>query len=111
MADLSAELQKMEYEVFGLAREYAEALASEDLQKLAKIQSNTSEIESTIKIENITEISNLINPIKIRELNKTINSTVAKSARNILDEFLHTPSLENYNELEKFLKSLKNFAF
>ena len=86
-------------------------VSKKDLQKLAKIQSNTSEIESTIKIENITEISNLINPIKIRELNKTINSTVAKSARNILDEFLHTPSLENYNELEKFLKSLKNFAF
>ena len=37
VADLSAELQKMEYEVFGLAREYAEALATDDLQKLASL--------------------------------------------------------------------------
>lgn len=37
VADLDAELQKMEYEVFGLAREYAEALAAKDLQKLASL--------------------------------------------------------------------------
>ena len=86
-------------------------VSKKDLQKLAKIQSNISEIEPIIKIETITEINDLINPMKIRELNKTINLTMAKSARNILDEFLHTPSLENYNELDKFLKSLKNLAF
>lgn len=86
-------------------------VSKKDLQKLAKIQSNISEIEPIIKIETITEINDLINPMKIRELNKTINLTMAKSARNMLDEFLHTPSLENYNELDKFLKSLKNLAF
>ena len=37
VADLDAELQKMEYEVFGLAREYAEALASNNTQKLASL--------------------------------------------------------------------------
>ena len=37
VADLDAELQKMEYEVFGLAREYAEALAAKDLQKLSSL--------------------------------------------------------------------------
>ncbi|WP_020167297.1 MULTISPECIES: acyl-CoA dehydrogenase family protein [Methylotenera] len=37
VADLDAELQKMEYEVFGLAREYAEALAVKDLQKLSSL--------------------------------------------------------------------------
>ena len=37
VADLDAELQKMEYEVFGLAREYAEALAAENTQKLASL--------------------------------------------------------------------------
>ena len=86
-------------------------VSKKDLQKLAKIQSNISEIEPIIKIETITEINDLISPMKIRELNKTINLTMAKSARNILDEFLHTPSLENYNVLDKFLKSLKSLAF
>ena len=86
-------------------------VSKKDLQKLAKIQSNISEIEPIIKIKTITEINDLINPMKIRELNKTINLTMAKSARNILDEFLHTPSLENYNKLDKFLKNLKNLAF
>lgn len=37
VADLDAELQKMEYEVFGLAREYAEALAAKDTQKLSSL--------------------------------------------------------------------------
>lgn len=37
IADLNAELQKMEYEVFGLAREYAEALATDNIQKLASL--------------------------------------------------------------------------
>ena len=37
VADLDAELQKMEYEVFGLAREYAEALATNNMQKLASL--------------------------------------------------------------------------
>ncbi len=37
VADLDAELQKMEYEVFGLAREYAEALAAKDAQKLSSL--------------------------------------------------------------------------
>ncbi|MBC7757006.1 MAG: acyl-CoA/acyl-ACP dehydrogenase [Bdellovibrio sp.] len=37
VADLDAELQKMEYEVFGLAREYAAAIAENDLQKLASL--------------------------------------------------------------------------
>ena len=86
-------------------------VSKKDLQKLAKIQSNISEIEPIIKIKTITEINDLINPMKIRELNKTINLTMAKSARNILDEFLHIPSLENYNKLDKFLKNLKNLAF
>lgn len=37
VADLDAELQKMEYEVFGLAREYAEAISTNDLQKLTSL--------------------------------------------------------------------------
>lgn len=37
VADLDAELQKMEYEVFGLAREYAQALAINDVQKLTSL--------------------------------------------------------------------------
>lgn len=87
-------------------------VTKKDLQKLGKIKSNNViENERVGKIQTITEINDLINPIKIRESDKTINSTLATSARNMLNEFLHTPSLENYNELEKFLKDLKSLAF
>ena len=37
VADLDAELQKMEYEIFGLAREYAEAISTNDLHKLTSL--------------------------------------------------------------------------
>ena len=87
-------------------------VTKKDLQKLGKIKSNNViENERVGKIQTITEINDLINPLKIRESDKTINSTLATSARNMLNEFLHTPSLENYNELEKFLKDLKSLAF
>jgi hypothetical protein len=87
-------------------------VTKKDLQKLAKIQSNNIiENDRVRKIQTITEINDLINPIKIKVSNNTIDLTVATSARNKLNEFLHTPSLENYNELEKFLKVLKGLAF
>lgn len=87
-------------------------VSKKDLQKLAKIQSNNViENERVKKIQTITEVNDLINPIKIKVSDNTINLTVATSARNKLNEFLHTPSLENYNELEKFLKFLKGLAF
>lgn len=86
-------------------------VSKKDLQKLAKTNnSNILDNEPVKKIETIAEIHDLINPIKIKESNKTINSTVATSARNMLNEFLLTPSLENYNELEKTLKDLKSLV-
>ena len=87
-------------------------VTKKDLQKLGKIKSNNViENERVGKIQTIIEIHDLINPIRIRESDKIINSTLATSARNMLNEFLHTPSLENYSELEKFLKDLKSLAF
>lgn len=87
-------------------------VTKKDLQKLAKIQSNNViENERVKKIQTITEVNDLINPIKIKVSDNIINLTVAISARNKLNEFLHTPSLENYNELENFLKVLKGLAF
>lgn len=87
-------------------------VTKKDLQKLARIQSdNFAEKELDIKIQTISEIKGLINPVKIQESDKTIHSTMATSARNILNEFLHTPSSKNYNELEKILKDLKNLVF
>jgi acyl-CoA dehydrogenase len=37
VADLDAELQSMEYEVFGMAREYADAIADDDREKLGSL--------------------------------------------------------------------------
>ncbi|MEA5460888.1 hypothetical protein VB796_17645 [Arcicella sp. LKC2W] len=86
-------------------------ISKKDLQKLSKLKSsNLVENEIVKKIETVKELDDLINPIKFEESKKTINSTVATSARNILNEFLHTPTLENFTELEKVLKDLKNLV-
>ncbi|PWK22403.1 hypothetical protein LV89_03468 [Arcicella aurantiaca] len=82
-------------------------VSKKDLQKLAKIQSSASATEPVKKIETIDEINDLISPMSVQEVDNNIN-LVAISARNTLNEFLQSPSLENYNELEKTLVELKN---
>ena len=57
VADIVAELQKFEMEVFGMAREYAEALIDDDKQKLSSIayaiRINTLKLNSSKNVVNL----------------------------------------------------------
>jgi hypothetical protein len=94
-------------------------ISKKDLQKLSKIKSEKmSENELVIKIETVSELQDLIKPFseeiinsKEQDTKNPISSVIATTARNRLNDFLLSPSAQNYTQLEDILLNLKNLVF